>query len=787
MGFFEKIGLGRKKKEQIPLLGDKKKKDIKKEVYSLKRNPYVRVMIFLLFILTSIFSLPRTSVNTGFVYTQGQPWRADDLTAPFTFSLNKTPQEIKTEEEEVRSQNPLIFEVDATAGITIQTRLDSLYRTIQPILESYHEWQISKEDNTSSVFDDSLRFAKEYTISNIGISESSLNVLLKSYHDIKSKNLNYSRFDGVIIKIRLESLIDQLLTQGVIDQNKNNIQVEVITVLNPAQSTERPVNIARVRDLKEANDFAQFQLNRSFNENKAQLAFELYNKVIRPNFIYDEERREQRILEGISNISTTKGAMAQGQVIIRRGDMITSETVNILESLNAARSIKASEFERWMRFSGGAILIIIISLVFYLYLYLYRRKISSHNGLFLLVFLTMGLVCIANLVLMYFEVANAFVIPVAIAPIILTIIFDSRVGIMAAITMASLLGLVYGFDYEFTISTFTACSMGVFSVRDIRNRSQFFFTTPGIVFITYLISMGAFNLSVMEEWEIIFQNSVFIAINCLFILFTYPIILLFEKIFGVTTDFTLLELGDTNQPFLKDLMNKAPGTFHHSLQVANLCEAAASAINANPLLVRVGAMYHDIGKMVKPEYFVENQAGGLNEHDKLKPQMSAMVIKSHVSEGAKMAREHGLPKVLISFIETHHGTSVIRYFFEKAKANEEEIEKDTPIEETFRYDGPLPSTKETGILLLADGIEAASRAMKNPTYSKLENLVQRMVDERVSEGQLSHCPLTFKDLQVIKESFLSILVGVYHSRIEYPDDEKSTKEIEESSQSKKIK
>ena len=161
MGFFEKIGLGRKKKEQIPLLGDKKKKDIKKEVYSLKRNPYVRVMIFLLFILTSIFSLPRTSVNTGFIYTQGQPWRADDLTAPFTFSLNKTPQEIKTEEEEVRSQNPLIFEVDATAGITIQTRLDSLYRTIQPVLESYHEWQISKEDNASSVFDDSLRFSKE--------------------------------------------------------------------------------------------------------------------------------------------------------------------------------------------------------------------------------------------------------------------------------------------------------------------------------------------------------------------------------------------------------------------------------------------------------------------------------------------------------------------------------------------------------------------------------------------------------------------------------------------------
>lgn len=787
MGFLEKIGLGRKKKENVPLLGDKKKKEMKKEAYSLKRNPYIRAFIFLCFIIISVISLPRTSVNTGYIYTQGQPWRADDLTAPFTFSLNKTPQEISEEEEEIRAQIPLIFEVDASSSIAIQTRLDSLYRSIQPVLESYHDWQVSKETDSPNIFDDSLRFAREYSISGIGITEPSLNVLLRSYHDVQNRNLNYSRFDGVIIKTRLESLIDQLLNQGIIDQNKINFDTEVITVINPAESTERSINIARVRDLREANEFAQFQLNRSFNEERAQLAIELYNNVIGPNFIYSEERRQQRIEEAIENISTTKGAMAQGQVIIRRGDMVTSETVNILESLNAARSINASELERWLRFSGGVVLVFIISLVFFMYLYLYRRSISSHNGLFLLVFLTMGLISMANLILMYLDIANAYVIPVAIAPIILTIIFDSRVGIIATVTMASLIGLVHGFDFEYTISTIAACSMGVFSVRDVRNRSQFFFTTPGIVFITYLVSMGAFSLSVMEEWELIINNGFFIAINCLLILFTYPIILLFEKIFGVTTDFTLLELGDTNQPLLKELMNKAPGTFHHSLQVANLSEAAASAINANPLLVRVGALYHDIGKMVKPEYFVENQAGGANEHDKLKPQMSAMVIKSHVSEGVKMAKEYGLPNILISFIETHHGTSVIRYFFEKAKSIEEEVEKDTPTEETFRYDGPLPDTIETGILLLADGIEAASRAMKNPTYSKLENLVNRMVDDRVSEGQLSHCPLTFRDLQVIKESFISILVGVYHSRIEYPNEDKTTKEIEDGMKEAAIK
>lgn len=334
MGILEKIGLGRKKKDLIPLLGDKMKKE--KEAYSLKRNPYIRALIFLSFILISVFSLPRNSVNTGYIYTQGQPWRADDLTAPFTFSLNKTSQEIAEEQEEIQAQIPLIFEVNPSTAIAIQTRLDSLYRNIQPVLETFHEWQISKENNRPTLFDDSLRFAREFQIANIGITEASLNVLLNSYHDVQTRNLNYNRFDGVIVKTRLENLIDQLLNQGIIDMNKQNINSEVITVINPAQSTEQSVNIARVRDLREANEFAQFQLNRSFNEERAQLAIELYNKVIAPNYQFSEERRQQRINEAIANISPTKGAMAQGQVIIRRGDMVTSETVNILESLNAA-------------------------------------------------------------------------------------------------------------------------------------------------------------------------------------------------------------------------------------------------------------------------------------------------------------------------------------------------------------------------------------------------------------------------------------------------------------------
>lgn len=771
MGFLEKIGLARKNKEMIPLLGEKMKKE--QEAYSLKRNPYLRVFIFVCFILISVFSLPRTSVRSTFNYTVGQPWIAEDLTAPYTFALKKTAEEIEAEKQSIEEQLPPIFVVDDETAITIQTRLDSLYRMLQPTLESYNDWQNSKENNSPTTLDDSLRFGREFEQSNIGLTDFSLNTLLISYHRVKSQNLRDNQFSGIIVKQQLESLIDQLLNQGIINVNKATINADQITVLNTAQSTEQPINIARVRDLRGANEFAQFQLNRTLNEDLSRLGIEFYNKVIVPNYIFNEERRQSRLDEAIANISETKGAMAQGQVIIRRGDMVNEQTANILESLNAARALNASEFERWLRFSGGVVLIIIISLVFFMYLYLYRRKISTDNVLFFLVFLTLGLISTGTAFVLYFDVAHPFIIPVAIAPIILTIIFDSRVGIIASVTLASLIGLVHGYNFEFTIATISACSMGVFSVRDVKDRSQFFFTTPGVVFLTYVVTMGAFSLAKMEGWNVVLDNLMFIAINCVFILFTYPIILLFEKLFGVTTDFTLLELGDTNQPLLKELMNKAPGTFHHSLQVANLSEAAASAIGANSLLNRVGALYHDIGKMIKPEYFVENQSSGVNEHDKLKPQMSAMVIKAHVSEGIKMAEEYSLPQALIHFIETHHGTSVIRYFYEKAK--EDDNLKEMLNKEQFKYEGPLPSTKETGILLLADGIEAASRAMKNPTYSKLENLVSRMIDDRVAEGQLSHCPLTFRDLQLIKETFINILVGVYHSRIEYPEDQKREK------------
>ena len=774
MNIFNKFGLGPKKQQTLPFKGEKQKKE--EEAYSLKKNPYIRWTIFGVFILISILSLPRSEVRTTTNYTTGQPWRADDLTAPFTFAINKTQTEIEQERAEIQQQIPPVFVVDNTAQVSIQSEIDSIYISTQSLLQDYHIWQLSKANNGPTDLEDSVRFSNELQNISLGLTNPSLELLMQSYHQIAGDTVNITvnqvfanpNFVGNKVKNALITLLNILLNQGIVDVNKSMAGYDVFTLLNISASTEQPMNIARVRDLREANEYSLVQLNARLNTEETRLAVEIYNKVMKANYLNSSTRYQQRINEAIANISPTKGAIAQGQVIVRRGDIVTEQIANTLESLDAARTLNASTFERYLRLLGGIVLVVVISFIFYIYLHLYRRKIFDDNAQFLLVFLVMSLITAPAGALLYFDLVHPLIIPIAIAPIILTIIFDSRVGIIASLTLASLIGLVHGYDFEYTISSITACSMGVFSVRDIRDRSQFFFGTPSIVWGAFLLTLGAFSLAKMDSLDVMTNYLFYITISCVLILFTYPLILLIEKLFDVVTDFTLLELGDTNQPLLKELMNKAPGTFHHSMHVANLAESAASAIGAKALLSRVGALYHDIGKILKPEYYVENQSSGVNEHDKLKPQMSAMIIKAHVSEGIKIAQEAGLPNKLIDFISTHHGTSFIRYFFEKAKDNDSI--KEVTAEEKFRYDGPLPATKETGILLLADGIEAASRAIKNPTYPRLENLVNRMVDERVKEGQLGHCPLTFRDLQIIKETFLTVLMGIYHQRVEYPED-----------------
>lgn len=762
MSILDNLGLGQKKPVKGPKIGKKKKK---KQEAEKRKKIYLRTVIFLAFLGVILSMLPQTAFQPVASYTVGEPWRADDLTAPFTFSLQKTSTEIQEERDEIRENTPPVFHVNNNASLMIEARTDSVYRSLQPVLDSYTQWQNARSDDEVSARNDSIRYVQERNYSNLNFDDEAWNIILDNYLDVNRGEVSENQLYTRQIREQLENVMRELLAEGILDRNKDGLRGNEITVRNLRERTERTINLANTRDIPEARDFAHFILTRSLSSDASRVALQMFDQVIQPNWVYSESDTEAILQESLANISTTKGAVEQGEIIIRRGDIVTVDRANALRSLAEARAMNASSFERWMRYSGEAVVIVIAALLFLIYIYLYRKQIFEKPSMFLLVFLAMGLIALASALIYPIEELNSYMIPVAVTPIILTIIFDSRVGLMSTLTLAIITGVIHDNSFEYLVATIIACSLGVFSVRDIKQRSQFFFTTPFIVFSSYLIILSGFALSRFAGWELILNNIIFIGINAVFILFTYPLILLFEKMFKITTDFTLLELADTNLPLMKKLMNEAPGTFHHSLQVANLAESAASEIGANSLLCRVGAMYHDIGKMEKPSYFIENQSA-VNDHDKLKPRMSALVIKAHVSDGVKKARENDLPDVVIDFIQTHHGTSLIKYFYEKAKeqAEDEEVE-----EKDFRYDGPIPFTKEQGILLLADGIEAASRAMKDPTYNKLENLINRMAEDHINDGQLNNCPLTFKQIQIIKTTFLNILVGVYHSRIEYPD------------------
>ncbi len=784
MGILEKLGLAPKKRQGAPVIGEKKKKQ--EEASSLKYNPYLRAFILVIFLGIIVISIPESSYKEPINYNIGEPWRADDLTAPFTFAIQKSDQELEKERQTIRETTPPIFHKHPDVQIAVQSKLDSLFQSLGPLKKGYESWQQSEENEESNAQRDSLRFEELKNRAPINLSDSVWQTLLENYESVISRNSgSNNQFSDVNLKEQLQTLVNEVLDNGIINIPKSEISNDEITIRDLQDRTEQTLNLVNVRDLPEAKDFAQYRLSRNFYDELANAGNEIFTQLIQPNYIFNKEETQARIQDALDEISTSKGAVAQGQVIIRRGDIVTAEKYNVLQSLADARAQNASDLERWLRYGGDIIAVVAILTIFFFYLYLYRRHIFVDNSMLTLVLIALSLVIISSSIVYHLDDISPFIVPIAIAPIILTIIFDSRVGLLSTITLALLTGLINGNSFEFVTATTVACSLGLFSVRDIKKRSQFFFTTPGIVFGSYLVVVLGFSMTTFDSWGVLGNELLFIAINAIFILFTYPLILLFEKSFNVTTDFSLLELSDTNLPLLKTLMTKAPGTFHHSLQVSNLAEAAAGAIRANGLLCRVGGLYHDIGKMENPGYFTENQTES-NEHDKLKPRMSALVIKAHVSNGVKIAEEHGLPEIIIDFIRTHHGDSLIKYFWEKAKEQADTSKKEIR-EEDFRYDGPLPQTKETGILLLADCIEASSRAMKDPNYQKLENLIDRMIDERVNEGQLSKTPLTFQDIRTIKETFLNILVGIYHSRVEYPDDEKEEeKESQEKSEEKDI-
>jgi putative nucleotidyltransferase with HDIG domain len=484
------------------------------------------------------------------------------------------------------------------------------------------------------------------------------------------------------------------------------------------------------------------------------------------NLYYDEQLNRNEKKQLLDKLSATKGMVQAGERIIFQGDLVGQEKYMILESLKKTYETKRGDnIEYFLVIAGRLLIISIFIVMMFLYLLFYRRDIFDHKRKFTFIFMMIVLMVFMAGFASNVKAINIYMVPMAILPILVRIFFDSRTAIFSLMITTLLIGFFAPNSYEYIILQMVAGVIAVFSLNKLHKRSHIVFSALW-VFLTYSIVYLA--MAMVQEGNLDTINWValeWFAVSSIFIFISYPLIYIFEKIFGFVSDVTLIELSDTNQPLLRKLAEEAPGTFQHSIQIANLAEAVIHKIGGNPFLIRAGALYHDIGKTFDPEFFIENQAVGMNPHDQIDHLKSSGIIIDHVANGVKLARKYGLPEILISFIETHHGTTQTDYFY---KMYQIENPKEDVDKNMFTYPGPLPQNKETAVLMLIDGIEAATRSLKEKSVDNIRELIEKMVEQKIQSNQLINADLTLREITILKVTLLEKLVNIYHVRIEYP-------------------
>ncbi|HLT46322.1 MAG TPA: HDIG domain-containing protein [Rubricoccaceae bacterium] len=784
MAILERIGLAPKRGRRPRWSGLKLEgRSAQAQERLSRRAVWARVGLLAGLVGLTLLAFPRVRFyeNTAKI---GDVWLSEDLVAPFNFPIRLTEPELEAKRDSIRLTEPPIFAGRDDAREETLARLDTLDARLEAVFEAYGAWQrgLTRGQDAAAVAADSLRYARLREAMPVSISADQWDALLTSYA-ARAGLPTPSRDEaaGPPLDTRVFGAVqalydpdDGVLARPVMDVPKDSVRAPEVVVRNPDPRIrdERHVPRDEVLGVDEAFSLARNAFERAFEgrRDSVLLALSVFRYAFVPSLEYLAQDTEQRLREQMEDIRPTRGLVRQGMTIVRRGDEVTPEVYEQLVSLEYAQRDRSGDLSVYRTTLGKLILVLAAYLVFFLYLYLLRRQIYADTpAMAMIALLFAGTVALYWLV-GYIDVINELAVPVALVSVLLTVVHDSRVGLFATVTIALVGGLVFGFDFEFVFATVFAGFVGVFSVRDVKNRSDLVLSA-GLVVVAYLvIGMGLTLMRATPFEDRFFMDLRSVLVNGVLLLLASPILWGLERGFRVTTDLALLELSDTNRPLLKELSLRAPGTFNHSLQVANLAEAAADAVGANALRARVGALYHDIGKMLKPEYFIENQQPGENPHDRITPYMSALIIASHVKDGLELGREHHLPQVVLDFIPTHHGTTMMEFFYRRAM--EQQGENDPPVDEAeFRYPGPRPSTAEQAIVMLADSVEAASRSLDKPTPRRLEALIDAIFRARTEDGQLGGSPITFADLSRIKETFLSILCGIYHFRVKYPEQE----------------
>lgn len=493
-------------------------------------------------------------------------------------------------------------------------------------------------------------------------------------------------------------------------------------------------------------------------------------KYLVENLRYDSITSELSKEDLLKNLSLTSGMVQRGERIIDKGEIVTPETYAILHSLKIEFDKRNSSIGHSFLVPMGEIIIIVeLLILLILYLNLFRPRIfEKFNNLLFIAILMILIIGLTSVVIRY-TTLNYYLIPFALLPIIVRVFFDSRTALFVHIITILIISLMVDNPFQFVLLQITAGMVAVSSLKDMTQRSQLA-QTAFYIFLSYTLMYIGFEFITEKEWQRIdWMPILYFAVSCIFLLFAYLLIYIFEKIFGLISAITLVELTNINSDFMMKFAEIAPGTFQHSLQVSNLATEAAKKINANSLLVRTGALYHDIGKMVHPEFFSENQMGNKNPLLEMDYEKAARTIIQHVIEGIKIAKKNHLPEQIINFIATHHGTSKTRYFYNSFINQFPDIQ---PNEAAFTYPGPLPNNKETAILMMADAVEATSRSLNSYSEENIEQMVEDIINGQINEGQFRESPISFRDVETVKAVFKEKIKNIYHSRIPYPEVEK---------------
>jgi len=633
----------------------------------------------------------------------------------------KAPVDLVDEAATLEKQQEAASKVDKQYTIKSEVRIDALAK-----VNTFFE-NINKAISSNKTDEDTNKLENIEKVKGITLSDEDYNILLTLEKEKLTEIKNF-----------IISSLEAVYEENIEENNYDNIQ--------------------RARNIVD-NLLAE----KNYDRNLEEIIKEICYSQIKPNMFYDSEKTEEKIEETKKSIEPE--IIKKNQTIIKEGEPVTQEQINLLEQLGMLNDgINRSSIKI---FISLAVAVIVILFLQYRYLLKEDSEVLKNKKMLILI-------SSINIILIILSIplrgVSPYLIPIVCSSMLMAILINSKTSLVMNLLNIILVSIVVGFDVGVILISIVNVIISTMALNKVQQRNDIIYSTIYITVISTLITITSSMLYSNNLREILIKT-MYTSIGCFLSgILALGLLPFFESIFDVVTNIKLLELSNPNQPLMKKLLMEAPGTYHHSMMVANIAESATEAVGGNPVIARVGAYYHDIGKTKRPYFFGENQIGRENPHEKITPNLSALIILSHGKDGIELAKEHKIPKVIQDMIVEHHGTTLVKYFYYKAKEaadNPEDIK-----EEDFRYSGPIPHTKEAGILMLADSAEAAVRSISEPTKAKIEEMVNNIFNDKIKSNQLINCDLTLKDIEIIKKSFLKSFDGMYHQRIEYPTEKK---------------